>query len=53
MRFKRSKKPVTPVTELNDLLAADAADRSEFIGELSEPVAKALLLYLVNRWHNR
>jgi hypothetical protein len=51
--FKRKNKTLTPVAELNDLLAADPSERSTLVERMSEPVAKALLLYFVNRWHNK
>jgi hypothetical protein len=53
MNIRRRKTTVTPIVEMNDLLTAAKPDREQLISEMSESVAKALLLYYVNRWINR
>ena len=45
--FFRSKKRLTDVTELNQLLVADNDTRTRLVGEMSEPVVKGLLVYLL------
>jgi hypothetical protein len=44
------KARVTPIAELNELSTVPRSDRERLISEMPEPVAKALLLYYVNRW---
>lgn len=48
MFFRRKRVPLTAVKEINDLLAADPAEREQLISGMSEAVVKALLLYHVN-----
>ena len=49
MFFRRSRIPLlTAVSELNDLLSADPAERLAIIEDLSPPVARALLLFVLN-----
>ena len=46
--FKRRRKAVTHVAELNQLLAAGNSERTELINGMSESVVKGLLLYVLN-----
>lgn len=49
MFFRRSRIPLlTAVSELNDLLSAHPAERFAMIEDLSPPVARALLLFVLN-----
>jgi len=46
--FRRKRIPVTAVSELNDLLAADDTERQRIISGLSDSVVRGLLAYLVS-----